>query len=110
MQRWASLGAWAQPDPCAPPSGKCSVGGAHCTGNCTGSPCGDGGTCVLSRDGYGKEYGPDGKGGCILDTDPSDGIGRFPYRHGMEANRGSYNEKKWVDAMWAKYAPAPRVL
>ena len=69
----------------------------------SGSRCGVGGTCQLSMDGYGKTFGPDGKGGCILDTDPSDGIGRFPYRHGANKDEGSYGSP-FINSMWAKYA------
>ena len=47
------VGAWAQPDPCAPPTGNCSDGSGMCTGNCTmTTPCGSNGHCVLSMDGY----------------------------------------------------------
>lgn len=106
VERWMSVGTWAQPDPCAPASGRCTEGGGHCTGNCTGSPCGPSGagSCVLSMDGYGHDFGPDGHGGCILDGDSSDGIGRFPYRHGLYAGGGDYGSA-FQASMWAAYGP-----
>lgn len=56
--RYVEHGKWTQPDPCAPFDG--NVGNRGIT------------------------YGPDGNGGCILDTDPSDGIGRYPELHGTD--------------------------
>lgn len=89
--RWNSIGTWAQPDPCAPPTGTCSDGSGKCTGYIN-KPCGQGGKgkCQLSMDGYKTEFGPDGKGGCILDKDPSDGTGRFPSMHAQDTNQGDY--------------------
>eukprot|EP00666_Eupelagonemidae_sp_cell4sb_P008847 gene8847-6485_t len=92
VRRWVDVGAWAQPDP----------GG--CTGECgDATPCGSGGKCVLSMDGYGETFGPDGKGGCLPDTDPSDGTGRFPARHGTNRDHGAY-ASKFGAAMWKAYA------
>ncbi len=48
VDRYVQHGKWTQPDICAPFDGN-----------------------VANR---GITYGPDGSGGCILDTDPSDGI------------------------------------
>ena len=104
VQRWVNFGAWAQPDPCAPPSGMCSDGSGPCTGTCQGSPCGKNGTCQLSMAGYGTTFGPDSaRGGCILDKDPSDGVGRFPDRHGAGRDGGGY-ASRFAAAMWAAYA------
>jgi hypothetical protein len=74
---------------------------------------GDGGSCDLTvhfdPDGtlgrenhYGLTYGPDGAGGCILDTDPSDGTGRFPQFHGTEVD-GGYRGSDFQTAMWGVY-------
>jgi len=99
VDRWVAFGAWAQPDPCAPPTGLCSDGSGPCAGFLH-SPCGAGnGTCALSMDGYGKAFGPDGKGGCIPDTDPSDGTGRFPSLHGAARDQGDY-VSAFAQAMW----------
>ena len=59
-------------------------------------------------DGYGKEFGPDGNGGCILDSDASDGIGRYPQFHGKFAESqvdGKYDSytSQWLRDMWAMY-------
>lgn len=77
-ERWVNHGAWTQPDPCAPHDG--------------------------NWDHYGVTYGPDpdNPGMCILDTDPSDGIGRFPDRHGINRDDGHYGSL-FVDAMWDDY-------
>ena len=41
-------------------------------------------------------------GGCILDTNSIDGIGRFPSRHGMNANSGFYSNN-FANSMWDAY-------
>jgi len=64
VDRWVEAGTHAQPDPCA---------------GYDGDP-----------DNYGLTYGPDGLGGCIVDSDPSDGIGRAPDQHGVNANDGHH--------------------
>jgi hypothetical protein len=74
--RWVSFGAWTQPDPCAP--------------------------AEANWDNYGVTFGPDGNGGCIPDTDPSDGIGRFPQQHG-QAPDGGYRYSNFQAAMWDAY-------
>ena len=51
---------------------------------------------------YGVSYGPDGAGGCIADTDASDGTGRFPLAHGANADGGYYGSA-FADEMWASY-------
>ena len=76
VDRWVAAGAHTQPDPCA---------------GYDGDP-----------DAYGITYGPDGAGGCIADTDPSDGIGRFPQDHGVNANQGSHGSP-FHGEMWAAY-------
>lgn len=98
VDRWVSFGAWAQPDPCAPPTGNCSDGSGSCSG-ALNSACGSSGKCQLSMDGYGKDFGPDGQGSCIKDTDPGDGIGRFPTLHGSAKDQGDY-ESQFAAAMW----------
>jgi hypothetical protein len=98
VDRWVSFGAWAQPDPCAPPTGTCTDGSGACKGPLN-SACGDAGNCTLSMAGYGKDFGPDGKGSCIKDTDPGDGTGRFPALHGSAKDQGDY-ESQFAAAMW----------
>ena len=124
-RRWVAQGAWAAPDPCAPLTGTCTAGGTPCTGtcldtagaaaaasghpcntsSCCGTPCGVGGVCNVSLADYGSKFGPDGHGGCIKDTDLTDGQGRFPGRHGMAKDGGDY-ESLFAQAMWKTYAPA----
>jgi hypothetical protein len=111
VERWVSQGAWAQPDTCAPPDGVCSGGdnaGAPCTSASEPSVCtGTDAFCDLtvSWDAhYGVTYGPDGSGGCIQDTDPSDGTGRFPALHGTNADSGYYGSA-FADEMWDAYHP-----
>lgn len=76
VERWVEQGTWSQPDPCAPAD--------------------------TSWDKYGVTFGPDGDGGCIKDTDSSDGIGRWPNRHNLFIDEGEYysNLQK---ALWDKY-------
>jgi hypothetical protein len=40
------------------------------------------------------------------DTDPSDGIGRFPKQHGANADEGGW-DSRFADAMWARHRPGP---
>jgi len=97
VERWVAAGAWSQPDPCAPPRGVCAGGdnaGAACTTAneltiCTDEEafCDASGTWDAE---YGVLWGPDGAGGCILDTDDSDGTGRFPLLHGTNIDDGYY--------------------
>jgi len=75
--RWVTIGNWTQPDPCAPFDGN--------TAN------------------YGKTFGPDGQGSCIKDTNPDDGIGRFPTKHGTSRDSGQY-KSAFVASMWDAYA------
>eukprot|EP00730_Choanoeca_flexa_P014422 TRINITY_DN6305_c0_g2_i1.p1 TRINITY_DN6305_c0_g2~~TRINITY_DN6305_c0_g2_i1.p1 ORF type:complete len:508 (+),score=73.02 TRINITY_DN6305_c0_g2_i1:20-1543(+) len=98
VDRWVSFGAWAQPDPCAPPTGNCSDGSGKCTGYIH-APCGNNGKCMLSMAEYGKAFGPDGNGDCIKDMDSTDGMGRFPSLHGSARDQGSY-ASKFSAAMW----------
>ncbi len=115
VDRWVASGASTQPDPCAPPDGVCSGGdnaGVACTlANaptvCTGDTdeavfC-DGASLWDAH--YGVTYGPDGVGGCILDTDESDGIGRFPLLHGSNADQG-YWGSGFAEEMWDAYVTA----
>jgi len=76
VDRWVERGTHSQPDPCA---------------GYDGDP-----------DGYGITYGPDGLGGCILDTDPSDGVGRHPDLHGSNANDGHHGSV-FHGEMWDAY-------
>jgi hypothetical protein len=76
VDRWVSFGTWAVPDPCAPVDTAWSL--------------------------YGVTFGPDGRGGCIQDTDTTDGVGRFPGRHGAARNGGGrYSEFQAM--MWDAY-------
>jgi len=100
VDRWVGFGAWTQPDPCAPADGVC-VGGSN-----NGQACNHAYDCPDGQcdawDNYGITFGPDGSGGCILDTDPSDGIGRFPERHGIYADEG-HRRSQFQAAMWDAY-------
>lgn len=49
--------------------------------------------------GYGTEFGPDGHGGCIQDSDQLDGVGRFPAAHGSNADGGYYGSS-FQKSMW----------
>jgi hypothetical protein len=55
-------------------------------------------------DNYGITFGPDSShpGDCIRDTDPSDGIGRFPELHYTEADGGG-RKSAFQTAMWNMY-------
>lgn len=88
--RYVNHGRWAQADPCAPYDGSATL---------------DSSNRVISHPNRGVTYGPDGSGGCILDTDPNDGIGRFPNMHGANADGGAYSTYRisLADAMWHKY-------
>jgi len=76
IDRWVTQGTWAQPDPCAPYDGH--------------------------PENYGVTYGPDGNGSCILDTDPSDGVGRFPDLHGTNVDGGG-RYSQFQNKMWIAY-------
>ena len=109
VERWVTFGAWTQPDPCAPAWGDCVGGdnaGAACTSANEPDVCtGEEGFCdtkVSWDSDYGVTYGPDGSGGCILDTDPTDGIGRFPLLHGTSTDDGHYGSA-FADALWSVY-------
>jgi len=73
INRYINQGIITQPDPCAPAKGI-----------------------------YGEDYGPDGRGGCILDKDASDGIGRFPAQRGYYKDEGYYSSA-FADQMWKLY-------
>ncbi|WKZ56585.1 MAG: hypothetical protein QY326_07595 [Bdellovibrionota bacterium] len=106
-QRWVEFGAWTQPDPCAPATGVCNGGnnsGAACTTANEATICTGGGSCTFSMNDYGIAFGDDGPGRCILDTDPSDGTGRFPDRHGTSTDSGSYGSA-FSNTMWDAYYP-----
>jgi hypothetical protein len=113
VDRWVSQGAWTQPDTCTPPDGVCSGGdnpGAACTTAnetdvCTGTDAFCDGTASWDAH-YGVTYGPDGIGGCIPDTDDSDGIGRFPGRHGTSVDDGYYGSA-FAEEMWDAYVASP---
>lgn len=116
VDRWVTFGAWAQPDMCAPPEGTCAGGnnsGAFCTTAsmidvCGGWDCGrdsDGTACCnIGSDNYGITFGPDPAqpGQCILDNNSSDGIGRYPWRHGLDADTGGY-QSAFMNSMWNEY-------
>jgi hypothetical protein len=113
VDRWVSFGAWSQPDTCAPPTGVCAGGlnsGAACTTASAPEICtGEDASCDTTGSWdteYGVTYGPDGAGGCIADTDPSDGIGRFPLRHGINADGGHYGSA-FADEMWDAHVATP---
>jgi hypothetical protein len=89
VDRMVSHGTLTQPDPCAPPDASDIAAGIGVD---------DPGTH------YGVTYGPDGSGGCIADTDSSDGTGRFPEQDGVEQDpRGYHGDSAFVHAMWQAY-------
>ena len=80
VDRWVEIGAWSQPDVCAPFDG--------------------------NKANYKITFGPDPArpGDCIRDTDPSDGVGRFPNLHGSRkdgSSEGRYSD--YIAAMWKAY-------
>lgn len=90
VQRYYHFGMWTQPDPCAPFDG--------------------------NPDNYGVTYGTDPEtGDCIKDTDPSDGVGRVPDKHGScqnGANNCTYGfysvnlaDELWEEAFGSTYEP-----
>ena len=83
VDRWVSVGTHSQPDTCAPYDG------------------------IPSN--YGVTYGPDGLGDCIADSNPTDGVGRFPGRHGTGANQGDHGSAFHGD-MWATYRSSAPTL
>jgi hypothetical protein len=94
VDRMVEHGALAQPDPCAPPDPADIAAGIGIDDPATH---------------YGITFGPDGAGGCIADTDPSDGIGRFPLQDGAEQDPRNYHgSHPFIHAMWEAYrASAP---
>ena len=77
------------PDPCAPPEAGDIAAGIGVEDAATH---------------YGVTFGPDGTGGCIADTDSSDGVGRFPAQDGVERDPQSYHgSSAFVHAMWGAY-------
>lgn len=109
VDRWVERGAHAQPDTCAPPTGVCAGGdqpGAACTTASAPTACtGEDAVCDTTGSwdaGYGVTYGPDGSGGCIADTDPSDGTGRFPLLHGASQDDG-YHGSAFGNEMWSAF-------
>jgi hypothetical protein len=76
VDRWVEHGVWSQPDPCAPYDG--------------------------NWNNYGVTFGPDGDGGCIEDTNPGDGVGRFPDLHGTQTDEG-HHASRFQGAMWEAY-------
>jgi hypothetical protein len=76
--RWVGTGGWTQPDPCAP--------------------------AQADMKNYGVTFGPDPKkpGDCIRDTDPSDGIGRFPQNHATMRDGGG-RMSAFVNALWHRH-------
>ena len=76
VERWVEKGAVAQPDPCAPAD--------------------------PNWENYGITFGPDGNGGCIKDTDITDGIGRYPHEHGNYKDEGHYRSN-FQKSMWETY-------
>jgi hypothetical protein len=88
VERWVTVGAWTQPDPCAPFDGVFEVGNSDYRTNWDTN--------------YGSAFGTNGVGGCIFDTDPTGGIGRLASWHG---NRGNgYYSSTFGDSMYAAYS------
>ncbi|PJE81348.1 hypothetical protein COU58_02945 [Candidatus Pacearchaeota archaeon CG10_big_fil_rev_8_21_14_0_10_32_42] len=123
IDRWVNNGSWTQPDICAPADGICVDGtnvGGYCNtagenGTACGSSadtescnsfCGGGGWCNYSANyasNYGVTYGHNSTSGtCILDTNSSDGIGRFVDRHLFNADGGTYGST-FINELWTEY-------
>jgi len=83
VDRWVAHGTWTQPDPCAPPD--------------------------TSWDLYGVTFGPDADGGCICDSDSSDGMGRFPNRHGSNRDGGG-RYSRFQAGLWDAYRQTANAL
>ncbi len=130
--RWVYQGIWTQPDPCAPPTGVCTANsinpGAACTSANVHYVCWDGNIdniknytftngvevgriatlCDLTvnwSSGYGVTYGYNDSipEGCMLDTDPTDGIGRYPWLHGFFKDGGGLRLPAWANQLWDTY-------
>ena len=103
---------YADPEFCTDGScggGFCDGGpydGQACSDDGGPSPAGDCGTypCRINPEFFEVTYGPDPNNPdmCILDTDPSDGIGRHPYQHGANADSGVYHSR-FTNDMWNAY-------
>jgi hypothetical protein len=95
VDRWVNTGIHSQPDSCAPPPQVAN-----------GSELYDDRTKFYEyMDAhYGITFGPDSTNacGCVKDTDPSDGMGRFPQLHDTKADEGG-RSSAFVNAMWDKY-------
>ncbi len=70
-----NLGFWTQPDPCAPEGDWAD---------------------------YGQGFGPDGAGGCHLDSSAADGTGRFPTLHATGAD-GPNRRSAFQGHLWDAY-------
>lgn len=105
--RWVNDGSEADNDTCAPARGACE-GGEHDGESCTraneDTVCGTSSQCTGDPESYQVTWGPDpsNPGRCIEDTDPTDGIGRYPQIHHQNANDGYYSSK-FAGDMIAKY-------
>ncbi len=88
VERWVTVGAWTQPDPCAPFDGVFEAGNSDYLTNWDTN--------------YGSAFGTNGDGGCIFDTNPVDGIGRLSLFHGNRGN--AYYSNDFADSMYAAYA------
>lgn len=102
IDRWVEVGTITQPDPCAP-ADPADVG----------IPSQN----LPNSGNYGVTYGPDGNGGCIVDQNPSDGIGRSPNTHNQYADDGLWGNP-FADDFWdayrqygdpISYTPSPNV-
>jgi hypothetical protein len=107
LDRWSTLGAWTQPDLCAPMTGTCSAGpnaGQSCTSASPASACPSGVCSYVGRKSldYGVLYGPDGAGDCIRDNNSGDGIGRFPLLHGSNRDTAAYGSG-FASSMWTAF-------
>lgn len=106
LRRYFASGLHYQPDPCAPAEGIC-VGGTNNDKKCTSANMGTacpGGSCDFAKAKaatYKVTYGPAGNGQCILDKDPSDGIGRFPQLHGKK--HPLYYSSASMNVIWSKF-------
>lgn len=80
VERWVSAGTITQPDTCAPYDG---------------NPAN-----------YGITYGPLVGGGCILDTNPGNGVGRYPTVHGALPD-GGFRRSGFGDSFWVWHKANP---
>jgi hypothetical protein len=94
VDRWVNHGYWTQPDPCA--MAPQPVAGWEYLVDPTRFD-------TYWAQNYRITFGPDGLGGCIRDTDSSDGIGRMPQFHGAKTDGSGAYYTNFINNMWNAY-------